>query len=715
MSENFDKPSYEVPSLEPGSDLMHGSEYEYGDESSAGSDYEGAAEDKRAMVLLDLRTCRARYVASGSSRFCGKPSACSRKGHSASLDRGTAGWYRGMPPSRKGGVDEEDGDPSTLLTEEDRLAALQAQRKEDNAAILERHTPVKSLNPARDPFLPARLVEYTPSYDRASAPLVAPADGDPSLSAMAERYAEAQDAALKAVLAPESEVRVPDSGPMKLDSLEAKLREIQNALSISQAREEDSAARLVEAQTQLRQTSPIHEPTLPERKPAHTELPPPPLEPTLVPDSTAQMFQFFQDQQARQDRRHAEAVARAEATAAESLARFHALAKDNEARQDARMKALTASVLADARAHATAVLPPALPLSVDPGPERSVSVTSPYCQEVKVQDVPVGGDSNDAASLGKDELFSQKMDIPSSVMKVLAPQGLSPQVSAQLAEATLEVTKYPGKYGVDRNEDMETAYQTENLAENIVDALQGARGNDLAAFDGTLQPDRGWKTTSAWFNKIKTAEQLFSTQSQLQALTKTMLKSMEQRMRIILAPLAWDPAVLDYLIVSGRLTYITRANWTNYLKLVDHLTRVCTKFGFEQAQVILRHYLLQFNMLRLGAVSRFQLVIQSYVLLRDGAHTSFTDARLSAKMTEHSNNRIDRLALLVASRTEDAVVQACSRCGTKKHAGGFNKCPARSTKITAAQARSIGAEATEGDPNPTEFGARVRQRVQSLE
>jgi hypothetical protein len=157
--------------------------------------------------------------------------------------------------------------------------------------------------------------------------------------------------------------------------------------------------------------------------------------------------------------------------------------------------------------------------------------------------------------------------------------------------------------------------------------------------------------------------------------------------REALGDYSWPDPVMTYFLTSGRLAVLAKTSLMYYTELLTSLIRFSTTsdHDFGPVHASITFYSAQFYLNRMVSSSRFHLVLQNYVTLREAHRFDYRPVELTNILLRQL---LTRKRLPVGGNT-----QPCAYCHSCLHLGGKAVCPVKTPGVTGGAARTIAAAA----------------------
>lgn len=280
---------------------------------------------------------------------------------------------------------------------------------------------------------------------------------------------------------------------------------------------------------------------------------------------------------------------------------------------------------------------------------------------------PLSLSGSDPSLKKEEEVFGIDLDCDTNELrKKLAPPGVSPQMARDLGETLLDAVSLPGRSGV--------ATETEDTASNIEASLA-----ELAAIQRQEALQDDIRRDLKWNNASRNALRLVKNESDLRTMLEDVLQLQDRALktvltnqRTILLRLPWSKEAVEAWSFGGYISRISRLSVTHYISFLHHLVLVSMKNGWDLAKQEIDHYVKRFNLIRANSQARIVALCRVYVLLRDGAESSWRSNKLEAEKITYLYQQIQAAKDGAPSKEKEKSVtskrgEVCPRCGTTLH------------------------------------------------
>ena len=160
---------------------------------------------------------------------------------------------------------------------------------------------------------------------------------------------------------------------------------------------------------------------------------------------------------------------------------------------------------------------------------------------------------------------------------------------------------------------------------------------------------------------------------------------MDSAIKEILFNVGWTSQDADAYCMSGLLPRLMRQSLQTFYELHVHFQKLAIAHHANWKDVgkeHVVHHSLALMRIRRFALTRNQMVLQTYTYLRDAKSKGFLDIKLLGALTIKWHS----LALQFrAPSSGPPKAWDCAHCQSTLHEGGYRKCPAKDLKIKPAR------------------------------
>jgi len=182
----------------------------------------------------------------------------------------------------------------------------------------------------------------------------------------------------------------------------------------------------------------------------------------------------------------------------------------------------------------------------------------------------------------------------------------------------VDVAALPGKHAV------RSADAIDKMAATFEEVM-----NFRKARTGGFARDTQWNTDSRnVLLSVKTAETLSDKTRELQEEQTKVVEASVSRYKVVLEREGWDQVSTKLWLQAGVMPRMVQASLTAYLSLLLEAQGQFQTFGWPHAQDFVHHHGTELSRIRTYAPSRFRMVIQTYVYLRDAQKSRFNSLKL---------------------------------------------------------------------------------------
>ena len=312
-------------------------------------------------------------------------------------------------------------------------------------------------------------------------------------------------------------------------------------------------------------------------------------------------------------------------------------------------------------------------------------------QGSSVTDVPVDIDTSRNCS----EVYGVSVNYPSEVSEKMMPpfpREAQEELKAAIPDFTAGTTGTYGGGG-DGEEDSGT---TRALVENLAMAI--------ASTTGRSKMDSTWKSRSAALWKVRknkaSFDELVKEIEIDRRSSESILENHKGEVDRILRDYDTEESVVRLFCSGSTYIQFVRNSFELHCRLIMHLKRSIEKHGWTSTQSLITHHGMNLKRCRSLACNRFQMLLKSYVYLRDADLNDFWSPTTQNILNEtllalvHKSNGGGGGGSGGGGGTGE---KGCPHCGSKRHRGGKDTCPLLKASIPKAAAKDLATKAEKMD------------------